>query len=320
MESNSYSALNQKKIINLFIGGENYFPYLSLSAIDEFHNMFGNTVFLKVDDNGNIVPRFEAMRMFFDYIHSTSQTMEFLNYYIFNSDLETSIENIYQRINDVYGFDLEGVPYDPKFPEKICNISTLDYENRQIIREYVIDCFLHRLNYFLEYFNVKFIRKGKIITSNQESDFSLISSDIEIDDDLRTLIDKAKESLKSEDYASVMTKSKSIVEAEFKNILERKNVDYNNDCKNIHELRKAVNENLGILKSDKLNGHVNNLITGINKSFDSLISLRNKYGDSHGGNEYTKTKKAEATFTLNSAISLSEYYENIYERQQKKLS
>lgn len=320
MESNSYRALNQKKIINLFIGGENYFPYLSLSAIDEFHNMFGNTGFLKVDDNGNNVPRFVAMRMFFDYIHSTSQTMEFLNYYIFNSDLETSIEYIYQRINDEYGFDLEGVPYDSKFPERICNISTLDYENRQIIREYVIDCFLDRLNYFLEYFNVKFIRKGKIITSNQESDFYLISSDIEIDDDLRTLIDKAKEALKYKDYASVMTKSKSIVESEFKNILERKNFDYENNCKNMHELREVVNENLSIAKNGNLNRHVNNLITGINKSFDSLISLRNKYGDSHGGNEYSKTKKAEATFTLNVAISLSEYYENIYERQQKKLS
>lgn len=320
MESNSYRALNQKKIINLFIGGENYFPYLSLSAIDEFHNMFGNTGFLKVDDNGNNVPRFEAMRMFFDYIHSTSQTMEFLNYYIFNSDLEPSIEYIYQRINDEYGFDLEGVPYDSKFPERICNISTLDYENRQIIREYVIDCFLDRLNYFLEYFNVKFIRKGKIITSNQESDFYLISSDIEIDGDLRTLIDKAKESLKSEDYASVMTKSKSIVEAEFKNILKRKNVDYSDFSKNFNNLRSAVNAQLGMVKQGSWEKHAKQLVKGINITFDTLLDLRNSFSDSHGGNDYSKIKKAEATLALNAAISLSEYYENIYERQQKKLS
>lgn len=274
MESSSYESLNQKKIIDLFIEGDDGFPYQSLSDIEGLHKELGNFDFERNGRNGMSISRNVAMNRLFNYLHYTGHTLDFLNDYILNSNVEQSI----------------------------------------------IDEFINKINSHLRYSDLEIIREGDIITSNKESDFSLISSDIEIDDDLRTLIDKAKEALKSKDYASVMTKSKSIVESEFKNILERKNFDYENNCKNMHELREAVNENLSIAKNGNLNRHVNNLITGINKSFDSLISLRNSFSDSHGGNDYSKIKKAEATLALNAAVSLSEYYENIYERQQKKLS
>ena len=315
MEDSLYDALNQKKIIDLFIEGNDYFPRLSLIDIIGLHKEFGNLKY-----NGVYMSRNQAMTDFFNYINENSKTLEFLNYYILKSDKEDAINLIYKSVNPINGFYLNGAIYDLEFPEEILNIDVLNDENKQTIRFYIVDDFINQINDNLRYYDLEIIRKGETITSNKEKDFSLTSSDIEMDDDIKSLIDKAKEALKSKDYASVMTKSKSIVEAEFKDILERRNVDYGEYSKNFNNLSSAVNKELGISKSDGLNGHFNNLITGLNKCFSSLISLRNKYSDSHGGNEYSVSKKAEAIFTLNVAISLSEYYENIYERQQKKLS
>lgn len=316
MESNLYNALNQKKIINLFIE-ENEFPYLSLSDIAELHRMFGNRGFLKIDSNGNNIPRYEAMSIFFKYIHSTSQTMKFLNYYLLSADLNDSIQSIYEVVT-LDGFDSEGVPFQPSFPERISSIGDLNDESIKIIREFIIDSFITDLNDYLEYFDLKFVRRGKNIISNQENIFSVNNSELKTDN-LKTLIDSAKESLNSKDYPSVMTKAKSIVESEFKNILKRKKVDYSDYSKNFNNLRSAVNGQLGMVKQGSWGRHAKQLVKGINITFDTLLDLRNSFSDSHGGNDYSRIKKAEATLALNAAISLSEYYENIYERQQKKL-
>ncbi|MCT6839571.1 MAG: abortive infection family protein [Bifidobacteriales bacterium] len=315
MEDSLYEALNQKKIIDLFIEGNDYFSRLSIIDIIGLHKEFGNLKY-----NGVYMSRNQAMSDFFNYIHKNSKTLKFLNYYILKSDIKEAVNLVYWSVNqidDIYSDDARNYS---EFPEEICNINFWNDENEEKIKSYIRDSFINKINDHLFSYDLKIIREGDIITSNKESDFSLISSDIEIDDDLRTLIDKAKESLKSEDYASVMTKSKSIVEAEFKNILKRKNVDYSDFSKNFNNLRSAVNAQLGMVKQGSWEKHAKQLVKGINITFDTLLDLRNSFSDSHGGNDYSKIKKAEATLALNAAVSLSEYYENIYERQQKKLS
>ncbi|KOY76041.1 hypothetical protein RZ70_05230 [Apilactobacillus kunkeei] len=308
MEDSLYDALNQKKIIDLFIEGNDYFPRLSLIDIIGLHKEFGNLKY-----NGVYMSRNQAMSAFFNYIHKKSKTLKFLNYYILKSDIKEAVNVVYWSVNQIDDNYSE-------FPEEICNINIWNDENEEKIKSYIRDSFINKINDHLFSYDLKIIREGNIITSNKESDFSLVSSDIEIDDDLRTLIDNAKESLRSNDYASVMTKSKSIVEAEFKNILDRMNVDYGEYSKNFNKLRSAVNEQLGMVKQGTWGERAKKLTRGINITFDTLLDLRNNFSDAHGGNDYSKIKKAEAILSLNAAISLSEYYENIYERQQKKPS
>lgn len=308
MEDSLYETLNQKKIIDLFIEGNDYFPRLSLIDIIGLHKEFGNLKY-----NGVYMSRNQAMSDFFNYIHKKSKTLKFLNYYILKSDIKEAVNLVYCSVNQIDDNYSE-------FPEEICNINFWNDENEEKIKSYIRDSFINKINDHLFSYDLKIIRERDIITSNKESDFSLVSSDIEIDDDLRTLIYNAKESLKSNDYASVMTKSKSIVEAEFKNILDRMNVDYGEYSKNFNKLRNAVNEQLGMVKQGTWGERAKKLTRGINITFDTLLDLRNNFSDAHGGNDYSKIKKAEAILSLNAAISLSEYYENIYERQQKKLS
>ncbi|CAI2657709.1 hypothetical protein AKUH4B503X_01140 [Apilactobacillus kunkeei] len=310
MENSSYEALNQKKIIDLFIDGKNFFPYLKLTDIVGLHNRFGNLTFKNTNMSRN-----DAMGMFFEYIHKNSKTLDFLNEYILSLDVNKLLYR-----TPMGSFDLIKSTGDLQLPEDIYDTNIFDEEGKQKVRKYIIDNFLIKINTYLSHYDLEIVMKGDKITSNKEINLSVICSDLDVDDDLAGLIYKARESLKFEDYPSVMTKSKSIVEAEFKDILKRKNIDYTNYSKNFNNLRMVVNRHLGLVKQGEWSTQAKQLVKGINITFDTLLSLRNSFSDSHGGNEYRKIKKAEATLSLNAAIALSVYYEDIYDRQKKKLS
>lgn len=142
---------------------------------------------------------------------------------------------------------------------------------------------------------------------------------------LKELYETGLQSLEMNDYLSVVTKSRTILEKTFITILQQYDVSFK-DNGNISSYRGKVNKVLGMNpggdnwdKDDRRLNDLRNVITALNKIIDSIANFRDKNSDSHAGKQDPlPIKKAEAELMLNSAVSVSSYYLEINERHKSR--
>ena len=236
------------------------------------------------------------------------------------------------ELNDVFNYCLsKRYIYENLDQKDINDLRLLDSnERREKVNEIYrnkVEEFLDLLNNFLflddyeaDYnFNDKSIKftstsQNVITVNNEVMDFGY----------LRQLYLTVQSSLKNQDYDSVITKSRTMLEQTFEYILKENQVEFKDNGK-LTQYRSAVNKTLGLNPSgsnwksdDERLRPIKNLVSGMNKIIDSVGEMRDKNSDAHGSLERFTNRKAEAELFLNAAVTLSSYYLRVNQRHKSE--
>jgi hypothetical protein len=125
-----------------------------------------------------------------------------------------------------------------------------------------------------------------------------------------------------EDPENAISLARSLIESVCKNILDKKDIEYEHDNIELSDLYKKTAQSLNLHSSQ----HEEKIIKGILSSCSSIVqnlgNLRNTLGDSHGKST-TKGRKAaprHAELTVNLAGSMSLFLIQTFENSEKKSS
>lgn len=139
-------------------------------------------------------------------------------------------------------------------------------------------------------------------------------SKIVVDNDyIRSLEERVESDLKNENYDSVITKSRTLIEETLIQILEDN--DKENESKgNINKLYNQVKTLFNMRQSNELNKNINELLGGLEKIISSVAEMRNLNSDAHGvGNKRVNIRKCEANLIVESSIVFCKYLLRINE-------
>lgn len=230
-----------------------------------------------------------------------------------SSQMKTLLSEAYKcnKVADVVNY----VFNKSRFSDVVRYFSTTEKfdEYYRIVIKQAID----QVNKILYLDNKKFEwNNGKI--SICEIDKSPISNSFEkhIDSDyIKNLSGRITEDLENENFDSVVTKCRTLIEELCIYIIEKNNIIPVTDGKLSHLWRQTkvlLNMN-DVIEFDK---RVADLISGLNKIVDAIASLRNINSDAHGvGTRRINIGKREANLITNSTIIFCEYVYDVYSHQ-----
>lgn len=122
----------------------------------------------------------------------------------------------------------------------------------------------------------------------------------------------------SENYDSVITKSRTMIEEVLLYIIEQRGIEgkFSGD---ILKMYSAVKDGLGMRQDSKKDQRINMMLSGLEKIIQSIAEMRNAQSDAHGaGKNRVSIRKHEAQLTANCAITFSEYIFSVFEFQSGK--
>lgn len=298
MENEDYVLLNQRSIIDLLIE-EEVFQYLSGSDIQGLGKKFGVT-----DVGGS---RWFMLETIFNQLHARGKTERFLKYFFFELNINSAVKEVI-RDNEFN---------QPKYDE-IAEITEESQENNRAIAKFLRQELLERVNIELAISDKKLIAvNNEIKIVDYDSEPEIIASTTEIIDNeyINDLLEKSMKSLIEEDFDSVVTKSRTLIESVFIQILHENNVSFKENG-NISQYRTSVNKALNMRPDNNWNKDVSNMITGLNRIIDSISNMRNNNSDAHGSSNRVRINSSEAELILNTAVNVSKYYLEVNARKK----
>ena len=295
----NWDLLKDKEIISLMIGDEKIsanmsfqtliMPYMSGKDICDLANLLG----LKIIYNEEKLSRKEYMERVLDY----------------------SIEN--NLINKLFKelFELK------RF-RKVCNeISSYYGMDEMAIYWNTIYEFMNSINKILLY------SKCYIEYNLENFNFSLIDNDSQIvlsteiienidNKYIKKIQEQALDVIKTGDYDSAITKSRTMLEEVFIYGIEEKGLKV--EAKgNIIKLYNQFKSDYNLNTSSELDNRVNDLISGFNKIVDSVARMRDLNSDSHGaGARRITIDRNIAVLYVNSAVTLSNFFLSLVEKNK----
>ena len=298
LENEDYVLVNQRTIIDLLIEGE-VFQYLSGSDIQGLGKKFGIT-----DVGGS---RWFMLETIFNQLHAKGKTERFLKYFFFEMNNNSAVKEVI-RDNEFN---------QPKYDE-IAEITEESQENNRAVAKFLRQELLERVNIELAISDKKLIAVNNgIKIVDYDSEPEIIASTTEIIDNeyINDLLEKSMKSLIEEDFDSVVTKSRTLMESVFIQILHENNVSFKENG-NISQYRTSVNKALNMRPDNNWNKDVSNMITGLNRIIDSISNMRNNNSDAHGSSNRVRINGSEAELILNTAVNVSKYYLEINARKK----
>lgn len=298
LENEDYVLVNQRTIIDLLIEGE-VFQYLSGSDIQGLGKKFGIT-----DVGGS---RWFMLETIFNQLHAKGKTERFLKYFFFEMNNNSAVKEVI-RDNEFN---------QPKYDE-IAEITEESQENNRAVAKFLRQELLERVNIELAISDKKLIAVNNgIKIVDYDSEPEIIASTTEIIDNeyINDLLEKSMKSLIEEDFDSVVTKSRTLMESVFIQILHENNVSFKENG-NISQYRTSVNKALNMRPDNNWNKDVSNMITGLNRIIDSISNMRNNNSDAHGSSNRVRINSSEAELILNTAVNVSKYYLEINARKK----
>lgn len=135
---------------------------------------------------------------------------------------------------------------------------------------------------------------------------------------IRELPDRIKDDLAHNDYDSVITKSRTLLEEVLIFIIER----FTNECYksngDLLKIYQAAAELLNMRQKGDWDKRVNELLGGMYKIVSAVASMRNMNSDAHGaGSRRINIQEREALLVANSSMMLAEYWLAVYEAKGK---
>lgn len=207
----------------------------------------------------------------------------------------------------------------PKYDE-IAEITEESQENNRAVAKFLRQELLEQTNIELPVSDKKLIAvNNEIRIVDYYSEPEIIARTTEIIDNeyINDLLERSMKSLIERDFDSVVTKSRTLMESVFIQILNENNVSFKENG-NISQYRTSVNKALNMRPDNNWNKDVSNMITGLNRIIDSISNMRNNNSDAHGSSNRVRINSSEAELILNTAVNVSKYYLEVNSRRKEK--
>lgn len=208
--------------------------------------------------------------------------------------------------------------------EHFVSLTTLnDSEKIAIAHKDIVETILSAINTHLFLGGNKLVKVGNnffVIPVDEEPIFELPAvKNIEVEY-IRSLQDRCSEDLIAENFDSVITKSRTLIEEVLIFILEKNHIEVTarGDIKKLYAQFKN-HYNMNTQKG--FGERINKLLSGLETILQSIAEMRNMNSDAHGvGKNRITIKKRDAQLVINTAIIFSEYLLETYENNLIKLS
>lgn len=292
--------LASKEIVDLFLGDKRVnsesddkfesngytMPYMTHSDINAIAPIFGITNIENVSDYN----RLNKMAWLIEQCYKLNKENKLLKYF------------------------LDVTRYIPNKREE-----TSIYTNEELKKETLkeVEAYFNHINNILNFSDKKLIylnKKYKIIDLIEDSQ---VTHDIDKHinfDYVRNFPFRLKDNLEDENYDTVITQSRTLLEEVYIHILEYSNKDYSSAKGNLQKLNSMVKTELKMKNNRDYDKRINELLSGLNKINDAIGKMRNENSDSHGvGSKRININRREAKLVMNSAIIICDYILEIFE-------
>ena len=233
--------------------------------------------------------RWEYVEALMNYAISENRVEEFLQY-IFCEDRFENLRELgsLDEIDEVY---------------KIIFVKAIDYINE------LIKMSRHELQYINGHFYFTEIGK-KVEIETPKLDIYSMSY-------VQKLKERCNKDLKEENYDSVVTKSRTMMEEVLVQILE----DNNEEIVSKGDLIKLYNQVkmlYGMKQTKEYDLRVNSLLSGLEKIVHAVAEMRNSNSDAHGlGSKRIKIRESEARLVMNASITFCEYMISDHKKKEQ---
>lgn len=289
MEEELLQALVDDEVASFLIEGASLLPYLRASDIIEIGQKFHD---YNLDFIGN---RTSMMKSVIENSVSNHNTIALLSYFLTADYLREQIRSM-RKVDELFS-----------------KAKSIEYYRNDISQQII-----EKINEILIFKNVALKYNGqilKIYSLLKEFDYQYEITDNE-NEDITEIIKQAKKSLENSDYRSVVTKSRTILEIAFKDILRNRNVDIDPKW-NLNKLQSTVSREIGMQINSDWPDRIKEFVSRIYQVTGALSEIRNKDSDAHFGEERINLKEAEAELLLHTSINLARYYQRVDERNRE---
>lgn len=133
---------------------------------------------------------------------------------------------------------------------------------------------------------------------------------------IRELPKRIEDDIKSKDYDSVITKSRTLLEEVLIYIIERFTKERYKSSGDLNKIYQEVTELMNMKQQKEWDKRVNSLLGGLHKIVDAISSMRNMNSDAHGvGVGRIGIKEREAILVANASMMLAEYWLSVFEKK-----
>lgn len=133
---------------------------------------------------------------------------------------------------------------------------------------------------------------------------------------IRELPKRIEEDIKSNDYDSVITKSRTLLEEVLIYIIESLTKERYKSSGDLNKIYQEVTELLNMRQQKDWDKRVNSLLGGLHKIVDAISSMRNMNSDAHGvGVGRISINEREAILVANASMMLAEYWLSVFEKK-----
>ncbi|EJD5664779.1 abortive infection family protein [Staphylococcus pseudintermedius] len=292
--------LASKEIVDLFLGDKR----VNSESDDKFESNGYTMPYMTHSDINALAPIFGITNI------------EIVSDYNRLNKMAWLIEQCYKlnKENKLLKYFLDVTRYIPNKREE-----TSIYTNEELKKETLkeVEAYFNHINNILNFSDKKLIflnKKYKIIDLIEDSQ---VTHDIDKHinfDYVRNFPFRLKDNLEDENYDTVITQSRTLLEEVYIHILEYSNKDYNSAKGNLQKLNSMVKTELKMKNNRDYDKRINELLSGLNKINDAIGKMRNENSDSHGvGSKRININRREAKLVMNSAITICDYILEIFE-------
>lgn len=290
-----YSLLINRKIIDILIGdvklfGEYGLPYMTGPALCDLSTTFGLSRSYSWGNRGFVnKSRWEYMQDLLNFLNPQGRVPELLAYLFLQGRFDNLIGiGDISKVDETYKGIVKGA---------------IDAINAQLLIARV------ELRLNNKVFVLAAIGQEVVVETPK---VKIISSQY-----IKELLERIKGDLDNEDYDSVVTKSRTLLEEVLIFIIEKKTFERYKSKGDLVKIYQDATELLNMRQKREWDQRVNELLGGLHKLVSAISSMRNMNSDAHGaGSGRIIIKKREALLVAQSAMMLAEYWLSVYEGKE----
>ena len=288
-----FSLLINRKIIDVLIGdikvyGDFSLPYMSGPKLCELSTTFGLAKTYTWGSGAVNLSRWEYMQDLLKHLNPQGRVPVLLSYLFQQGRFENliGIGDIH-KVDDTYKAIVKGA---------------IDAINAQLV--------ISRVE--LRLINKKFV----IVNIGEEVSFATPNVKVINSHYIRELPDRIKDDIGNQDYDSVITKSRTLLEEVLIFIIEKMTFERYRSKGDLVKIYQEATELLNMRQKKEWDQRVNELLGGLHKLVSAVASMRNMNSDAHGvGSSRINIKKREALLVANSSMMLAEYWLSVFEEK-----
>ena len=287
-----FKLLENRKIIDILIGDSKVYddyglPYMSGPKLCDLCTSFG----LNKKYTWNEAPnqsRWEYMRDLLSFLDSRGKVPELLTY-LFKMDRFDELTKLGspQKVKEAHASIINGA---------INSINVI-----LMIAEKELRCV-----------NGTFA----VVDLGQEMVFETLKVKVITSQYIRELPERIKNDIESNDYDSVIKKSRTLIEEVLIFIIEHLTHERYKSSGDLNKIYQETTDLLNMRQKSEWDKRINELLGGLHKLISAISSMRTLNSDAHGvGAGRIQIKKREALLAAHSSMMIAEYLLSVYENR-----